>query len=197
MPILFDAEKKIFKLDTAGSSYIFKIYDENYLVHLYYGAKIPDYELPDFECRHMYASFSASNPHMLDRDFSADVFPFEIGCNGCGDMRISSLQIRNADGNAATDMRYVSHKIYPGKPALPGLPALYANTDDDCATLEVLTEDKVTGAQAMLLYTAFEKHAAITRSVVIRNASDKPFEIEKVMSFNLDLPAADYDLLTL
>ena len=197
MPILFDAEKKIFKLDTAGSSYIFQIYDENYLVHLYYGAKIPDYELPDFECRHMYASFSASNPHMLDRDFSADVFPFEIGCNGCGDMRISSLQIRNADGNAATDMRYVSHKIYPGKPALPGLPALYANTDDDCATLEVLTEDKVTGAQAMLLYTAFEKHAAITRSVVIRNASDKPFEIEKVMSFNLDLPDADYDLLTL
>lgn len=42
MPITFDSEKRIFKLDTATSSYIFEIYEENYIVHLYYGAKIPD-----------------------------------------------------------------------------------------------------------------------------------------------------------
>lgn len=197
MGILFDAEKKIFKLDTAGSSYIFKVYDENYLVNLYYGAKIPDFNLPKFENRYMYASFSASNANMLDKDFSADVFPFEISCNGCGDMRSVSIQIRNADGNASTDMRYVSHKIYPGKPALPGLPSLYANTDDECTTLEVTTADKVTGAEAVLIYTVFEKYSAMTRSVVIKNASDKSFEIEKVMSFNLDLPDYDYDLITL
>ncbi len=197
MSILFDAEQKIFKLDSAGSSYIFKIYDENYLVHLYYGAKIPDHNLPKFENRYSYASFSASNANMLDKDFSADVFPFEISCNGCGDMRSVALQIRNADGNASTDMRYVSHKIYAGKPSLPGLPALYANTDDECTTLEVTTADKVTGAEAVLIYTVFEKYSAITRSVVIRNASDKSFEIEKVMSFNLDLPDYDYDMITL
>lgn len=197
MAILFDAEKKVFKLDSAGSSYIFKIYDENYLVHLYYGAKIPDHNLPRFENRYSYASFSASNANMLDKDFSADVFPFEISCNGCGDMRSVALQIRNADGNASTDMRYVSHKIYTGKPSLPGLPALYANTDDECTTLEVTTADKVTGAEAVLIYTVFEKYSAITRSVVIRNASDKSFEIEKVMSFNLDLPDYDYDMITL
>ena len=45
MPIIFDSEKKIFKLDTAPSSYVFEIYEQNYLVHLYYGAKIPDYNL--------------------------------------------------------------------------------------------------------------------------------------------------------
>lgn len=197
MSIFFYEAEKIFKLDTAGSSYIFKIYDENYLVHLYYGAKIPDHNLPMFEKRYSYASFSASNCHLLDTDFSADVYPFEIGCNGCGDMRISSLQIRNADGNASTDMRYVSHKIYKGKPSLPGLPALYANADDECETLEVTTEDKVTGAQAILLFTVFEKYSAMTRSVIIKNASDKAFEIEKVMSFNLDLPDSDYDLISL
>ena len=197
MPIIFDSEKKIFKLDTVSSSYIFKIYDENYLVHLYFGAKIPDYNLKNFEDRRMYASFSASNPHLLTRDFSADVFPFEIGCNGCGDMRISSLQIRNADGNASTDMRYVSHKIYAGKPALKGLPALYESEEGECTTLEVTTLDKVTGAEAILLYTVFEKHSAITRSVIIRNASDKPFAIEKVMSFNLDMNSSDFDLITL
>ncbi|MBR3768399.1 MAG: alpha-galactosidase [Clostridia bacterium] len=197
MPIIFDSEKKIFKLDTLSSSYIFKIYDENYLVHLYYGAKIPDYNLTDFEDRRMYASFSASNPNLLRTGFSADVYPLEIGCNGCGDMRIASLQIRNADGNASTDMRYVSHKIYAGKPALKGLPALYANEDSECMTLEITTRDKVTGAEAILIYTVFEKHSALTRSVIIRNTSEKPFTIEKVMSFNLDLIGKDFDLITL
>ncbi len=197
MAIIFDEKKKIFKLDTLGSSYIFEIYQENYLVHLYYGARIPDYNLTDFPDRRMYASFSASNPHMDDWVFSADVYPLEIGCNGCGDMRISSLQIRNADGNASTDMRYVSHKIYKGKPALKGLPALYANEDEECETLEILTRDSVTGAEAVLLYTVFEKYSALTRSVIIRNASDKAFTIEKVMSFNLDMNGKDFDLITL
>lgn len=197
MPITFNEEKKLFKLDTKGSSYIFKVYDENYLVHLYYGAKIPDFNLPMFENRRMYASFSASNPYMLNRDFSPDVFPFEIGCNGCADMRISSLQIRNSDGNASTDMRYISHKIYSGKPSLSGLPALYAENPEECTTLEVLTGDKVTGAQAVLIYTVFENYSAMTRSVIIKNTSDKAFEIEKVMSFNLDMPDSDYDLITL
>ena len=41
MPIIFDSEKRMFKLDTATSSYIIEIFKENYLVHLYYGAKIP------------------------------------------------------------------------------------------------------------------------------------------------------------
>ena len=197
MSILFDSEKKIFKLDTLDSSYIFEIYQENYLVHLYYGAKIPDYNLTDFPDRRMFASFSASNPHMDDWVFSADVFPLEIGCNGCGDMRISSLQIRNADGNASTDMRYVSHKIYKGKPALKGLPALYENEEGECETLEITTKDCVTGAEAILLYTVFEKYSALTRSVIIKNASDKPFTIEKVMSFNLDMNGKDFDLITL
>lgn len=197
MAIIFDGEKKIFKLDTLGSSYIFKIYHENYLVHLYYGAKIPDYNLTDFPDRRMYASFSASNPHLLRTDFSADVYPLEIGCNGCGDMRISSLQIRNSDGNASTDMRYVSHKIYSGKPALKGLPALYENEEGECQTLEITTRDSVTGAEAVLLYTVFEKYSAITRSVIIKNTSDKDFVIEKVMSFNLDMNGKDFDLITL
>ncbi|MBQ6898390.1 MAG: alpha-galactosidase [Clostridia bacterium] len=197
MPIIFDSEKKIFKLDTLNSSYIFEIYNENYLVHLYYGKKIPDYNLKDFPNRRMFASFSASNPHMDDWVFSADVFPLEIGCNGCGDMRISSLQIRNADGNASTDMRYASHKIYKGKPALKGLPALYENTEGECETLEITTRDCVTGAEAVLLYTVFEKYSAITRSVIIKNTSDRPFAIEKVMSFNLDMNGKDFDLITL
>ena len=197
MPISFNSTKKVFKLDTPFSTYAFKIFEENYLVHLYYGAFVPDDEFGEYERRCSYASFSASNANLTHMDFSADVFPMEIGCNGCGDMRISALQIRNSDGNASTDVRYVSHKIYSGKPAIPGLPALYANSDDECTTLEVTTLDKVTGAEVTLVYTVFEKLSAMTRSVVVKNTSDKSFEIEKVMSFCLDMDSSDYDLITL
>ena len=41
MAILFDAEKKIFKLDTASSSYVFAVHDSGRLLHLYYGAYLP------------------------------------------------------------------------------------------------------------------------------------------------------------
>lgn len=197
MPISFDDSKKIFKLDTPSSTYAFKVYDENYLIHLYYGAYVPDNDFDGYEKRRQYASFSASNAHLTHTGFSADTYPMEIGCNGCGDMRISALQIRNADGNASTDVRYVSHKIYSGKPALPGLPALYANDDGECTTLEVVTLDKVTGAEVTLIYTVFEKLSAMTRSVVVKNTSDKTFEIEKVMSFCLDMESDEYDLITL
>ena len=197
MPISFDDSKKIFKLDTPSSTSAFKVYDENYLIHLYYGAYVPDNDFDGYEKRRQYASFSASNAHLTHTGFSADTYPMEIGCNGCGDMRISALQIRNADGNASTDVRYVSHKIYSGKPALPGLPALYANDDGECTTLEVVTLDKVTGAEVTLIYTVFEKLSAMTRSVVVKNTSDKTFEIEKVMSFCLDMESDEYDLITL
>lgn len=197
MSISFDSQARVFKLDTSGSSYVFRIHEQGYLLHQYYGSRIPDVVLPNYDKRREYASFSAANPNMEDSTFSTDVVPMEIGCNGCGDMRISGLQIRNADGNASTDVRYVSHKIYPGKPGIPGLPALYANTDDECTTLEVVTRDSVTGVQVTLVYTVFEKHCAMTRSLIVENTSDRTFEIEKVMSFTLDLPDCDYDLITL
>ena len=197
MSIVYLEDKKIFKLDTAGSTYVIAVDDDNFLLHLYYGAPIPDVNLTDFANRCRYASFSATIPSRDGTDFSPDTWPMEIGCNGCADMRIASLQIRNADGNAATDVRYVSHRIIPGKPALPGLPALYSECEGDCETLEIKTLDKTTGAEVTLLYTVFTREAAMTRSVIIRNTSEKPFEIERVMSFCLDMNNADYDLISL
>ena len=105
MPIYFYPEKRIFKLDTADSSYIFKIFQENYLVHLYYGKKIPYTNLTKFHDRCVNASFSARNANWGEAGPSVDVMPMEYATNGCGDMRITGLQVRNADGNASTDIR--------------------------------------------------------------------------------------------
>lgn len=45
MPVVFDSEKRVFKLDTPSSSYAMKISPTGYLLHLYYGAYVPDTDL--------------------------------------------------------------------------------------------------------------------------------------------------------
>lgn len=197
MSIVFDSEKRIFKLDTATSSYVIEIYEQGYLAHLYYGKKIPDTNLSVFKFRSPFASFSPNNINIDNWKFSPDVCPLEYQGEGSGDFRISAVAIRNADGNNVTDFRYKSHKIYAGKPAIEGLPSLYVEDDSEATTLEILTEDSVTGIQALLFYTVFEKLGAMTRSTKIINPTDKTVDIEKVYSCAVDFMTYDYDLLTL
>ena len=89
MSIHYNEQKKLFKLDAKGVSYVFRILHDGFLTHLYYGAYIPDDNLPDFERRPVYASFSAQPDTVEPYSFSPDTCPMEIGCNGGGDCRFN------------------------------------------------------------------------------------------------------------
>lgn len=154
MAILFDAEKKIFKLDTASSSYVFAVHDSGRLLHLYYGAYLPDCDMRYLLDRGYFGSFTPDAAGYVGKEFSPDTQPSEYSCNGTGDFRISALQIRNADGNIATDIRYVSHRILNEKPALPGMPSL-RDENGDSETLEITTLDQTTNAEVKLYYTVY------------------------------------------
>ena len=197
MPIIYDSQNKTFKLDTATSSYIIKIYDENYILNLYYGAKIPDTYVPDRECVSPNASFSPANPVIGEYVFSPDTAPMEYGTNGAGDFRISALAVRNSNGDSVTDIRYMGHKIYKGKPEIPGQPSTYANSEDEAETLELYAEDAVTGLKITLYYTVFENYGVMTRRVRAENNGDGILELERIFSLCLNLPSMDYDLITL
>ena len=197
MPIIYDSKNKTFKLDTATSSYIIEIYDENYILNLYYGAKIPDTYVPDRECVSPNASFSPANPVIGEHGFSPDSAPMEYGTNGAGDFRISALAVRNSNGDSVTDIRYMGHKIYKGKPEIPGQPSTYANSEDEAETLELYAEDAVTGLKITLYYTVFENYGVMTRRVRAENNGDGILELERIFSLCLNLPSMDYDLITL
>ena len=197
MGIYFLEEQRLFKLDTATSSYVIQIFDQGYLLGIYYGKKIPDANFKGYEFRDHAASFSPRNEIIGEGAFSPDVAPMEYSGFGTGDFRKSAVAIRNSDGNDCTDFRYFSHRIYKGKAPLPGLPATYANTEDECETLEITMADKTTGAEAILSYTVFENYGAMTRSVSIENRSDKPMDIEKVYSASVNLTDMDYDFVHL
>lgn len=197
MAISFCEKTKTFKLDTYASTYIFGIFEGNYLVHYYFGAPIPDTDIEALRIRPGFASFCPDSPSARVFNFSPDVTPLEYSTFGAGDFRLSAFAIQNSEGNKVTDLRYVSHKIFNGKNGLPGMPALYVNEEAEAQTLEILTKDSVTGAEVTLVYSVFESKGAITRSVRVKNASDKPMLIDTVHSLCLDLPGYDYDMFDL
>lgn len=196
MPITFDEKRKIFKLDTLDSTYAIGI-REGYLIHLYYGKKIPDDNLLDLPFRGYFATISPKNVHVDDYKFSLDVQPMEYSCNGSGDYRLAALSIKDSMGRTTTDIRYLDHKIYDGKPKLKGLPATYCNDDSEAQTLELITIDKFTGAKVTLYYTAFANYSVITESVKVENTGKETFEIEKVASCCVNFPSMDYNMINL
>lgn len=196
MPITFDEKRKIFKLDTLDSTYAIGI-REGYLIHLYYGKKIPDDNLLNLPFRGYFATISPKNVHVDDYKFSLDVQPMEYSCNGSGDYRLAALSIKDSMGRTTTDIRYLDHKIYDGKPKLKGLPATYCNDDSEAQTLELITIDKFTGAKVTLYYTAFANYSVVTESVKVENTGKETFEIEKIASCCVNFPSMDYNMINL
>ena len=197
MPIIYNEKNKTFKLDTDNTSYIIQVYEENYLLNLYYGNFIPDCFVPGRDKRTPNASFSPANPVIGEHGFSPDTAPMEFGTSGAGDFRISALEIRNSNGDSVTDIRYCGHKIYDGKKEIPQMPSSYVNSDSEAQTLELYAKDAVTGAAVTLYYSVFPKYDIIARRIRVTNESPKKMRIERAFSLCLDLPDMDYDMISL
>ncbi len=193
--ITYNEKNRTIKLDTPNTSYVLGIEKGGFLLNLYYGRRLPDDNLWALTRRLASASFSPCDPEYTD--FSTDVAPMEYPTNGRGDLRVSALSVRNSDGNSVTDLRYVSHRIFAGKPDMPGLPHLYVTDDSQCETLEVTMCDAYTNVEAVLVYTVFADCDAISKHVRLTNKGDKTVKLECALSRSVDLPSMDYDLITL
>lgn len=172
-----------------------KVCEEGYLAHVYYGNKVPDEDLTYL----LRLDESPFTPATNDRDRASfmDTLPFEYPCFGLGDYRESAFKIMDANGMSTCDLRYVSHKMYKGKPKLEGLPATFATEESGCSTLEITMYDKYADIEVVLIYTAFDKLDVITRSAVITNKSEKPFKITRALSACVDFDTDKMDMITL
>ena len=74
-----------------------------------------------------------------------------------GRVRFRIGQKRQYGGAAALQ----EHKIYAGKPGLPGLPATFGS-EEECETLEIVLADEVLDLTVTLYYTAFYDVDVIT-----------------------------------
>ena len=197
MPITFIEDSKLFRLDAGGTTCVLGVMQAGYLLGLYWGAPIPDANFDGYAYRDYASSFSPSNPEIGQGRFSPDTAPLEYAGFGTGDFRKSAAAVRNADGNDATDFRYAGYRIVPGKTAPAGMPATWTERVSDCETLEIDMKDTVTGAELTLYYTVFNDLPVIARRVKLKNASDRPMEIEKLYSASVQLNAMDFDFIHL
>ncbi len=195
MSVFYSEKDRSFRLDANNTSYMMKYTEEGYLCHVYFGAKVPDDDLGYL----LRFDESPLTPLENNRDRATflDTTPFEYSCFGIGDYREAAFKILDDKGMTAADLRYKSHKIYKGKPALEGMPATFATDSSGCETLEITLEDKPLGLEVVLVYTAFDKLDVITRSVRVNNVGSRSVQLTRVLSTCIDFDTDKFDMITL
>ena len=191
MGIIYDEKKQVFHLQTPKTSYIMHIWRKKYLTHVYWGKKI---NTPDME-NALINRVTGFSPVTDKEDYTLDFLCQEYP-TGCGsDYRMPAISVLYEDGSRNAKLTYDSHRIFKGKPKLEGLPATYVEQEEEADSLEITLKDTLKGLKVVLLYTAFNKMDAITRSVKVINEGTENIVLEKVLSANVDFETSDYDFL--
>ncbi len=196
MGIVFNEKSGEFHLYNHNISYLMKILQNGQMGQLYFGKRVPLKEDYGYLLESRYRPASA---YVFDDDysFSLEHLKQEYPAYGTTDFRMPALEILQPNGSRITDFKYVSHKIYGGKPALQGLPATYTEEDKEADTLELLLRDDLLHMEVTLLYTIFTDENAIARSVRFENKGSEACQLTRAMSFSLDLPDDDYEWIQL
>ncbi len=190
MFIKFDKSKNAFLLNTRNTTYSFCIKDGKYLVHTYYGKKVA--ETPNIPYI-PYQNFSAY-PVDGTYEFSLDIAMAEFPQFGSGDYRGDALRVKNGNGDCVTLYTYKDYKIFDGRLPLEGLP--FATATENSQTLEVTLFDDLTSCTLKLYYTVFPEEDVISRYFTLTNEGESDVYIERGMSLALDLPPAEYELIS-
>lgn len=196
MPIQYDEARRLFHLQTSGTSYALQITKWGLPAHLYWGKKVRSDALHRLLGLRARSSVSP-RPDPAEPAFSPDTLPQEYPAYGAGDFRPPAFEVLLADGSSVTDLKYRSHRIMAGKPALTGLPATYAETEEEAQTLEIELFDSLIGFTVLLSYTVFPGYDTITRSARFINYGPDPLKLQRALSMSVDFPHSVFDFLQL
>ena len=193
MPIIYNEQEKTITLHTLHTSYQMKIGPCDLLLHTYYG---PTAHGDMSWCLSFRDRGFSGNPYdaKLLRGISADTLPMEYPCEGSGDFRAPAFSLRRANGAVGCDLRYAGHEIRPGKYALPGLPAVYAD-GIEAETLEVTLADEAAGVRVVLQYGVLPELDVITRAARVENSGGETVVLQSAQSAALDIVSGEWELL--
>ncbi|WP_128837324.1 alpha-galactosidase, partial [Streptococcus sp. DD11] len=184
-------ENNLFYINSKESSLIIEERG-GYLLLKHLGRKIGSYHFSNTVCERDHA-FSG-NPTPDNRAFSLDTQRQIFGQHGLGDFRQPSIQIQNGN-NAVTDFRFEESRIIKGGFELEDLPSPHST--EDAETLALVLEDSFAQLRLTLYFTAFEDSSTIASYSSLENLGGQSVVLHRDLSFMADLPAGDYDVLTL
>ncbi len=188
MPIDWDASDRQFHLHNGEISLVLRVFDDGTLGQLHLGATLP----AGRSYRHL-----GPDPFPGFSNRVGAPVPLAYPTSGTGDFRGPALVASAADGATSLLLHYRSHRVTAGKPALDALPATYVEDDGEAETLEITLADDPSGLEVDLRFTLFGGRPVVVRSGVIRNAGQAPLDLRCAMSLSLDLPDADWRMVTL
>ena len=184
--------KGIFKLDTPHTSYVFRITPQGHPEHIYYGKRLPQADVDALRIKNT-ITFGGTVDYAPG--YCLDSMLLEYSGIGKGDYRHSPLECQLPDGSFTTDFVYHSHQILDGAYESDcGLP--FAKGRGQTLQL-ILADKKYRELQLVLNYTMFPDCNVIARNVELRNGTKGQVTIRKILSAMLELPEAEYSLLTL
>ena len=187
------AARPAFVLETARTTYCFRMLPTGQPEQLYYGRKLPLQDEAALEAiteKRAFASgttvsYDAEHPEIVLEDVC-----LEFSSLGKGDLREPMLELVYPDGSRTSDFVYGSHRIDSEQPAQRPLPGSYAE-DGKAEHLCVVYRDRSAALELETHYYIWADCDCICRRSVLRNESAAPVEIERLLSAQLDLPRKD------
>ena len=194
MPVL--ESKKLYILNTDNTTYAFRVMDNGYLEHLYYGRKIRLSEGAEalFE-KHEFAPGNTALYTQDNAGLSMQDVCLEVSAAGKGDMRTPFVEVIHADGSRTSDFTFDSAKIKKGKKESEILPSAYGQ-NDKVDSLIVTLNDKQYGLELKICYYVFADKDVIVRRAILKNKSDETVRVNKLASAQIDFNDADWRLTT-
>lgn len=191
---LITVKDNVFRLDTANTTYMFRITKFGHLEHIFYGPLLDSGEPADALAQKRTISIGSSVVYdESDELYCLDNMYLEWSDNGRGDYRQSPAELKMPDGSFVSDFVYHSHCITEGCIPMDTLPASYGGDQ----TLTVVLRDRSCSVVLTLYYTVFEKANVITRRATLKNESQNPLLIRRMMSMMVDLPDEGFRMFTL
>lgn len=114
---------------------------------------------------------------------------------GTTDFRKPAFEIKYEDGDKISNFQFDSYQVLAGAPYYKELHHVrYAH---DAKTLTILLKDQYSDLELKLNYTIFPDIDIIVRNAEFFNPSQNSHHLLAAKSASLDLPRANYDLITL
>ncbi len=191
---MISVNERIFKLDTASTSYVFSLTDSGHLQHIHYGRLIADGDIPALTMKNTIGHGTSVDYSKDTPGYSLDNLLLEYSGIGKGDYRHSPTELIMPDGGFTTDFVYDSHTVSNTAYASDcGLPF----ATGEAQTLSIrMTDRKYKDIALVLNYTVFADCNVIARNAEL-HCGENEVIIRKFMSMMVDLPDAGYKLLTL
>lgn len=194
MPIQFNEKTREFHIFNNHISYIIGILKNGDIEQCYFGKKLRSRE----GITKRFYQFGPSNAAIcpIDSDilFTPTVQRREYPNYGTGDYHFCAYQTEQSNGSRINNFSYRDYCIHKGKDKIPGMPATYG---DDVTTLELYMHDETSQTDITLFYHIFDNLPVITRSVRFTQVGDQSINITRALSFCLDLPDSEYEMITL